>query len=213
VDVQIEWVHSAQLGKDINLKVLDEVDGILVPGGFGKRGVEGKILAAKFARENKLPYLGLCLGLQLMVVELARHHYRGNEANSTEFNPNTKYPVIDLMPEQREIEDKGGTMRLGLYPCHLQPGTIASEVYDKEMVLERHRHRFELNNDYRDALAEAGMVFSGIYQEKDLVEIVEIKDHPFMLGTQFHPEFLSRPYRAHPLFAAFIKAVVDHSKE
>jgi CTP synthase len=212
VDVQIDWIHSDQLGNEIDLKALDDADGILVPGGFGERGTQGKILAAKYARENKVPYLGLCLGLQLMVVELARHFYKDNNPHSTEFDPNTKYPVIDLMPEQRDITDKGGTMRLGLYPCHLQPGTIAAEAYGEEVVQERHRHRFELNNDFRDELAQAGMVFSGIYQEKDLVEIVEIKDHPFMLGTQFHPEFLSRPYRAHPLFVSFIKAAVEHSK-
>ena len=212
VDVDIHWIHSASLEGDIDPASLAEYDGILVPGGFGERGIEGKIRAIKYARENKVPYLGLCLGMQLMVVELARHHYQDNSPNSTEFNPMTPHPVIDLMPDQREIVDKGGTMRLGLYPCHLQPGSVAAEAYGEEVVVERHRHRFEFSNAYREDLSEAGMVYSGLSPDERLVEITEIKDHPFMLGTQFHPEFLSRPYRAHPLFTAFIKASVDHSK-
>ena len=212
VDVDIHWIHSASLEGDTDPESLAEYDGILVPGGFGERGIEGKIRAIKFARENKVPYLGLCLGMQLMVVELARHHYQDNSPNSTEFNPMTPHPVIDLMPDQREIVDKGGTMRLGLYPCHLQPGSVAAKAYEEEVVVERHRHRFEFSNAYREDLSEAGMVYSGLSPDERLVEITEIKDHPFMLGTQFHPEFLSRPYRAHPLFTAFIKASIDHSK-
>ena len=211
VDVEISWIHSAKLGKEIDISVLDDVDGILVPGGFGERGTEGKIKAIKYARENKVPYLGLCLGMQLMVAELARHHFSEEGANSTEFNPSTTHPVIDLMPDQRDITDKGGTMRLGLYPCQLQPDTLAAKAYQNELVQERHRHRFEFNNAYRDELGEAGMVFSGLSPDGKLVEIAELRDHPFMLGTQFHPEFLSRPYRAHPLFAAFLQAVVEHS--
>ena len=211
VDVEISWIHSAKLGKEIDISVLDDVDGILVPGGFGERGTEGKIKAIKYARENKVPYLGLCLGMQLMVAELARHHFSEEGANSTEFNPSTTHPVIDLMPDQRDITDKGGTMRLGLYPCQLQPDTLAAKAYQNELVQERHRHRFEFNNAYRDELGEAGMVFSGISPDGKLVEIAELRDHPFMLGTQFHPEFLSRPYRAHPLFAAFLQAVIEHS--
>ena len=211
VDVEISWIHSAKLGKEIDISVLDDVDGILVPGGFGERGTEGKIKAIKYARENKVPYLGLCLGMQLMVAELARHHFSEEGANSTEFNPSTTHPVIDLMPDQRDITDKGGTMRLGLYPCQLQPDTLAAKAYQNELVQERHRHRFEFNNAYRDELGEAGMVFSGLSPDGRLVEIAELRDHPFMLGTQFHPEFLSRPYRAHPLFAAFLQAVVEHS--
>ena len=210
VDVEISWIHSAKLEKEIDLSVLEDVDGILVPGGFGERGTEGKIKAIKYARENKVPYLGLCLGMQLMVAELARHHFSEESANSTEFNPSTTHPVIDLMPDQRDITDKGGTMRLGLYPCQLQPDTLAAEAYQTELVQERHRHRYELNNAYRDELGEAGMVFSGLSPDGRLVEIAELRDHPFMLGTQFHPEFLSRPYRAHPLFAAFLQAVVKH---
>ena len=213
VDVEISWIHSAKLGKEIDISVLDDVDGILVPGGFGERGTEGKIKAIKYARENKVPYLGLCLGMQLMVAELARHHFSEEGANSTEFNPSTTHPVIDLMPDQRDITDKGGTMRLGLYPCQLQPDTLAAKAYQNELVQERHRHRFEFNNAYRDELGEAGMVFSGISPDGKLVEIAELRDHPFMLGTQFHPEYLSRPYRAHPLFAAFLQAVVEHSNK
>ncbi len=213
VDVEISWIHSAKLEKEIDISILDDVDGILVPGGFGERGTEGKIKAIKYARENKVPYLGLCLGMQLMVAELARHHFSEEGANSTEFNPSTTHPVIDLMPDQRDITDKGGTMRLGLYPCQLQPDTLAAKAYQNELVQERHRHRFEFNNAYRDELGEAGMVFSGLSPDGRLVEIAELRDHPFMLGTQFHPEFLSRPYRAHPLFAAFLQAVVKHSNK
>jgi len=213
VDVEITWIHSAKLEKEIDISVLGDVDGILVPGGFGERGTEGKIKAIKYARENKVPCLGLCLGMQLMVAELARHHFNEEGANSTEFNPSTTHPVIDLMPDQRDITDKGGTMRLGLYPCQLQPDTLAAEAYQTDLVQERHRHRFEFNNAYRDELGEAGMVFSGLSPDGRLVEIAELRDHPFMLGTQFHPEFLSRPYRAHPLFAAFLQAVVEYSNK
>ncbi len=211
VDVEISWIHSAKLEKEIDISILEDVDGILVPGGFGERGTEGKIKAIKYARENKVPYLGLCLGMQLMVAELARHHFSEEGANSTEFNPSTTHPVIDLMPDQQDITDKGGTMRLGLYPCQLQPDTLAAKAYQNDLVQERHRHRYEFNNAYRDELGEAGMVFSGLSPDGRLVEIAELRDHPFMLGTQFHPEFLSRPYRAHPLFAAFLQAVVKHS--
>jgi CTP synthase len=213
VDLDIDWVHSVDLEKTDDLSSLEAADGILVPGGFGDRGIEGKIKAIRFAREHKVPYLGLCLGMQLMVIELLRHIIKGNGANSTEFNPNTPHPAIDLMPDQRDIVDKGGTMRLGLYPCQLKAGTIAAKAYGEKEIVERHRHRFELNNAYRDQLAEAGMVFSGVSPDNKLVEIAELKDHPFMLGTQFHPEFLSRPYRPHPLFAAYMKAVVEKSQK
>ena len=212
VDLEIDWIHSVDLEKNGDLSRLEIADGILVPGGFGDRGIEGKITAIRYARENKIPYLGLCLGMQLMVIEHLRHLQKDNGANSTEFNPATPHPVIDLMPDQRDIVDKGGTMRLGLYPCRLRAGTIAAEAYGKAEVQERHRHRFELNNAYREELADGGMVFSGISPDDRLVEIAELKDHPFMLGTQFHPEFLSRPYRAHPLFAAFLEAVVKKAK-
>jgi len=207
VEVEILWVHSAELEKGRGWEEIQQADGILVPGGFGSRGTEGKLQAARYARENKVPYLGLCLGMQLMVVDFARMIYTTEEPNSTEFDRSTPYPVIDLMPDQRGVVDLGGTMRLGLYPCVLQPGTVAAEAYQQPIVQERHRHRFELNNAYRDILQENGMRFSGISPDGRLVEIAELENHPFMVGTQFHPEFLSRPNRPHPLFVAFLKAV------
>jgi len=212
LDVDIAWVHSADLEKGRHWEPVREADGILVPGGFGDRGIEGKILAARYAREHQIPYFGLCLGMQLMVVEFARHVLGDESANSTEFDPGTPHPVIDLMPDQRGIVDMGGTMRLGLYPCRLQPNTRAAEAYGRDEVLERHRHRFEFNNAYRDILSQAGMTFSGLSPDERLVEIAELRDHPFMLGTQFHPEFLSRPNRPHPLFVAFLKAAAQRSK-
>jgi CTP synthase len=207
LEVEINWVHSSDLEKDRCWDVIHHADGILVPGGFGSRGIEGKIKAIRYARENKVPYLGLCLGMQLMVIEFARHLLGRDEANSTEFDRATPYPVIDLMPDQRSIADMGGTMRLGLYPCQLQPGTRAGQAYGVPLVEERHRHRFELNNAYRDMLSKGGMIFSGISPDGRLVEIAELADHPFMVATQFHPEFLSRPNRAHPLFLGFLDAV------
>ena len=182
---------------------------MIVPGGFGERGVEGKIATAHWARTSKIPYLGLCLGMQVMCIEFARFLLGTNDANSTEFNKDTSNPIIDLMPNQRNISEKGGTMRLGVYPCMLIPGTRAAEAYgktDNSNVNERHRHRFEFNNKYRQVFSENGMVFSGLSPDKELVEISELSDHPFMLGSQFHPEFISRPNRPHPLFSAFVKA-------
>jgi CTP synthase len=217
LEAEIEWIHSSDLEKGKGLDILKEVDGIIVPGGFGSRGIEGKIIAARFARENKIPYLGLCLGMQLMVIEFARHVFEDDQVNSTEFERSTPRPVIDLMPDQRDIADMGGTMRLGLYPCELQAGTCAATAYEavtsEKLVNERHRHRFEFNNSYRERLAEEGMVYSGISPDGRLVEIAEIRDHPFMVGTQFHPEFLSRPNRPHPLFLGFIKAVRDRANQ
>ncbi|HEX7973318.1 MAG TPA: CTP synthase [Anaerolineales bacterium] len=207
IEVEMSWVHSSDLEKGRGWDVVRQANGVLVPGGFGSRGIEGKIQAAHYARESRIPYLGLCLGMQLMVVEFARFALNTDDANSTEFDRSTKNPVIDLMPDQREIADMGGTMRLGLYPCALQPGTLAAAAYQKDMVQERHRHRFELNNAYRTVLSKAGMRFSGVSPDGRLVEIAELADHPFMLGTQFHPEFLSRPNRPHPLFVAFLDAV------
>ena len=206
VEIDLKWVHSAELEKGKGWDVLREADGIVVPGGFGSRGIEGKIQAAQYARENKVPYLGLCLGMQVIVVEMARNVLHKEEANSTEFDRATPDPVIDLMPEQTSITDKGGTMRLGLYPCDLKEGSLAREAYGVDRVDERHRHRFEFNNEYRTQMEEAGMRLSGLSPDGRLVEIVEIKDHPFMVGTQFHPEFLSRPNRPHPLFYALVKA-------
>ncbi len=211
VEVDITWIHSAELEKGKSWELIRDVDGILVPGGFGSRGIEGKIQAARYARENKIPYLGLCLGMQLMVVEFARHVLGIEEVNSSEFDRSTIHPVIDLMPDQKSITDMGGTMRLGLYPCQLTPGSIAARAYQKEVVQERHRHRFEFNNAYRTSLENAGLHYSGISPDGRLVEIAELADHPFMLGTQFHPEFLSRPNRPHPLFVGFLQAVKERT--
>lgn len=211
LDLDIDWIHSSDLEKGKNLSQLEEADGIIVPGGFGSRGIEGKIIATKFARENKTPFLGLCLGMQLMVVEFGRFIFGDETVNSSEFDHATKYPVIDLMPDQQHITDMGGTMRLGLYPCQLQQYTIAKAAYQTDLIEERHRHRFEFNNRFRDFYEENGMVFSGLSPDGKLVEIVEIKDHPFMLATQFHPEFLSRPNRPHPLFVRYIQTAKIHS--
>jgi CTP synthase len=207
VEAEIIWLHSADLERGKGLDDLKSAQGIIVPGGFGSRGIEGKIQAARYARENKVPYLGLCLGMQVMVIDFGRFVFGSEDANSTEFNRNTPHPVIDLLPEQRGIGDMGGTMRLGLYPCQLVDETVASSAYATKEVQERHRHRFEFNNTYRELFQEKGMVFSGQSPDGRLVEIAELCDHPFMLGSQFHPEFLSRPNRPHPLFRAFLDAV------
>jgi CTP synthase len=208
--VEIEWISSEDLEKGRNLHLLANVDGIVVPGGFGYRGIEGKIVAARYAREHKVPYLGLCLGMQVLCIELARAIFQSDSPNSTEFDISTHYPVIDLMPEQRDIADMGGTMRLGTYPCQLQPGTLAAQLYESQgygtLIEERHRHRFELNNHYRAEFEAHGLVFSGLSPDKRLVEISELADHPFMIGSQFHPEFKSRPTRPHPMFLGLIQA-------
>jgi len=211
-DVHIHWVSSEDLERGRDDELLADVDGIVVPGGFGYRGIEGKIVAARYAREHKIPYLGLCLGMQVMCIEFARHLFHSDEPNSTEFDIATEYPIIDLMPDQRDIADMGGTMRLGVYPCQLQPGTKAAQAYQAmgygEVVNERHRHRFEFNNHYRQEMEDAGMVFSGLSPDGRLVEIAELADHPFMVGSQFHPEFKSRPNKPHPLFEAFVEAAI-----
>jgi CTP synthase len=213
VEVEIEWVLSTDLEKGRDWEKVKSADGIIVPGGFGSRGTEGKVMTAKFARENKVPYLGLCLGMQLMCVEFARNVLGYEDANSTEFDRSTEHPVIDLMLEQRAITDMGGTMRLGLYPCVLQPGTKAADAYGEKQVDERHRHRWEFNNAFRAEYENAGMAFSGISPDGKLVEIAELKDHPYMVGSQFHPEFLSRPMRPHPLFLGLIEAAKEkHNK-
>jgi CTP synthase len=209
VVVEAEAFEKGPYGSDTaGWQQLKSLQGIVVPGGFDSRGIEGKILAARWAREHKVPYLGLCLGMQVMLVEIARSLGKLPDANSTEFNKATTAPVVALLPEQRAIKRKGATMRLGAYPCTLVPGTRAAAAYQQTTVEERHRHRYEINNDYREMFEKVGVVFSGFYQEKDLVEIAELKDHPFMLGTQFHPEFLSSPLKPHPLFKAFMAAVV-----
>jgi CTP synthase len=215
-DVKIRWISAESVEHPGGLEQLAGVDGIVVPGGFGDRGIEGKIRAARYARENKIPYLGLCLGMQVMCIEFARHVLGTNDANSTEFNPKTGNPVISLMPDQQGIEEMGGTMRLGLWQCVLQPGTHAAAAYAPlSMVEERHRHRWEFNNRYRAPLGAAGMVFSGLSPDGRLVEVAELSPevHPWMLGTQAHPEFRSRPNRPHPLFRAFLEAVAVHAGE
>jgi CTP synthase len=204
-DVNLLWISSEALEKGDADPLLRSAQGIVMPGGFGIRGIEGMIKAATYAREHNVPYLGLCLGMQVMVIEFARHVLKSNEPNSTEFNPDTKYPIIDYLPEQKGKRDKGGTMRLGNYPCHLTSGTRAAESYKGQQVIqERHRHRFEFNNDYRDILGKAGLVYSGVSPDGNLVEVCELADHPWMIGCQFHPEFSSRPNRPHPLFLGFI---------
>ena len=211
VEVEISWVHSADLEKEKGWEIVKEADAVLVPGGFGSRGIEGKILAARYARENTVPYLGLCLGMQVMCIDFARHVLDLEEANSTEFDRGTEHPIIDLMIDQRSITDMGGTMRLGLYPCLIQQGTKTSAAYGVPNVEERHRHRFEFNNAYRDEFEKRGMIFSGLSPDGRLVEIVELADHPYMVGSQFHPEFLSRPMRPHPLFVGLLKAAKERA--
>jgi CTP synthase len=211
LEADIQWIHSTELEKGKCWDLVQAANGIIVPGGFGSRGIEGKIQAAKYARENKVPYLGLCLGMQVMCVEFARDVLGYEDANSTEFDRGTSHPVIDLMLEQRAITDMGGTMRLGLYPCVFKPGTKAAAAYHEKQVEERHRHRFEFNNLYREEFDKAGMALSGLSPDGLLVEISEIKDHPFMVGSQFHPEFLSRPMRPHPLFVGLVKAAAERA--
>ncbi len=205
-DVEISWVSAEDIEKEGGEALLSSAQGIVVPGGFGYRGIEGMIITARYAREHKIPYLGLCLGMQIMVIEFARWVFGSNEANSSEFNPDTRYPVIDLMPEQKTVTTKGATMRLGNYPCQLVANTRAAQIYNEELIQERHRHRFEFNNDFRDILHEKGLTFSGLSPDGNLVEICEISGHPWMLGVQFHPEFKSRPNNPHPLFRDFIAA-------
>ena len=211
-EVNIRWVDSEEIEKEGAEKLLAGVDGILVPGGFGDRGTEGMIMAAGYAREKKIPYLGICLGMQMAVVSFARDVLGFHDANSTEFAPDTLHPVIDLMPEQREVEDLGGTMRLGAYPCKVKEGSLAYRLYGKAEISERHRHRFEFNNDFRQAMADAGLTLSGISPDNRIVEMVEVEGHPFYIGTQAHPEFKSRPNKAHPLFAGLVKAAVEYHK-
>ncbi|OPY59698.1 MAG: CTP synthase [Pelotomaculum sp. PtaU1.Bin035] len=204
--IEIKWINSEEVGRSNVDDFLKDVDGILVPGGFGDRGIEGKIEAIRYARERGVPYLGLCLGMQLAVVEFARNVLNWQGANSTEFNPHTRFPVIDLLPEQKDLDQMGGTMRLGGYPCRLQPDSLAGKSYQEEEIEERHRHRYELNNDYREALARGGLAFTGTSPDGYLVEIIELPGHPWLVATQFHPEFKSRPNRPHPLFRDFIGA-------
>jgi CTP synthase len=205
VKLNILWVNS----ENVEEELLHEADGILVPGGFGERGIEGKIKAINYGRLSKKPTFGICLGMQLMCVEFARNVLNLKGANSTEFDPNTPHPVIDIMEEQKQIEELGGTMRLGAYPCVLKEGTKVREIYKKEVIYERHRHRYEFNNAYRELFERNGFVISGLSPDGRLVEVVELKDHPWFIGCQFHPEFKSKPFDPHPLFVSFIKACID----
>jgi CTP synthase len=211
--VKIIRIDAENLESKSGLAKLKTLDGILVPGGFGDRGIEGKIAAARYAREHKVPYFGLCLGMQVAVIDYARSVLRLKGANSFEFDEKTPHPVIALMDEQRQVVQKGGTMRLGAYECKLKPGTLARKAYGKEVVSERHRHRFEVNNDYLARLEKAGLVISGWNPKRGLVEVVELKKHPWFLGVQCHPEFQSKPNQAHPLFAAFIAAAIKNKKK
>jgi len=206
--VNLRWIDSGDLETPGRERLLEGLDGIVVPGGFGHRGVEGKVRAARFARETGMPYLGLCLGMQVAVIELSRHILHSNAPNSAEFDEHTEYPVIDLMHAQRDIADKGGTMRLGVWPCRLLPGSRAYAAYEQPVIYERHRHRYEFNNEYRELLTSNGLVISGLSPDNQLVEVVELRDHPWFVGSQFHPEFTSRPDRPHPLFRDFIGASV-----
>jgi len=213
--VKLTWVDSEKLEQMDNIAdALKDYDGIMVGPGFGSRGIEGKVAAARYARENKVPYFGICLGMQIAVIELARHKAGMKEAASTEFVPDTPYPVISLLSEQRGIKDMGGTMRLGQYRCDLKPGTKAYAAYGSDTIYERHRHRYEFNNEYLDALVKAGMIVSGTHPkgDHDLVEIMELKDHPWFCAGQFHPEFKSKPLRPQPLFRDFIAAALHYSE-
>lgn len=206
VHVSIKWVDSSEVTDESVEEILGDVQGILVPGGFGSRGIEGMITAIQYAREKKIPFLGICLGMQLSIIEYARHVAGMETANSAEFDPETKYPVIDLMPEQKQVKQLGGTMRLGQYPCLLAPESQAAALYGESLIYERHRHRYEVNNDFRDQLEQAGVLFAGKSPDGRIVEMMEIPDHPWFIAVQFHPEFKSRPNRPHPLFRGFVCA-------
>ena len=210
--VNLSFIDSEQIEREGIGDQLNGTGGILVPGGFGRRGIEGMIQAITYARENKIPFFGICLGMQMAVIEYARNVCKLKKANSSEFDQETPHPVIDLLPEQKEITDKGGTMRLGAYECRLENGTFASEAYERKKISERHRHRYEFNNEYRDILTQKGLNISGISPDGRLVEIIELKDNPWFLGCQFHPEFKSKPTKPHPLFCRFIEASLKYTE-
>lgn len=209
IKVNIEWIQAEN---KINEEKISHLDSILIPGGFGERGISGKLEAVRYSLQHQVPLFGICLGMQCMVIEFARLNGL-DDAHSTEFNPETPYPVIDLMEEQKKIKNIGGTMRLGSYPCQLKEGTMAKDAYGEKEVSERHRHRYELNNDYREILQEKGLIISGTSHDDFLVEMVELKDHPWFLGCQFHPEFKSRPNKAHPIFVSFLEATLLNHKQ
>ena len=208
--MEIRWIHAEETHEENGKELFNGVDGILVPGGFGDRGFYGKMYAAKYARENKIPFFGICFGMQLAIVEFARNVVGLKDANSSEIDPNTPYPVIDLLPEQKDVDQLGGTMRLGLYPCKLNEGTRCAKAYGKEIIYERHRHRYEFNNEFKKRLVDKGLIISGVSPDERLVEIIELEDHPWFVGCQFHPEFKSRPTKAHPLFKDFIRAAKEY---
>lgn len=212
VDIKIKWIQARDLDCKNCKSILEGMDGILIPGGFDDRGAEGKLAAIKYARENKVPYLGISLGMQLAVIDFARNVAGLKDADSTEWNLDTKYPVIDLRPEQLDLDLQNGELRLGLYPCKLKEGTLAERIYKDELVYERHKNRYEVNNEYKDRLIEKGLVVSGISPDERLTEIIELKDHPWFIGVNFHPEFKSRPTNAHPIFVDFIKAAIENRK-
>lgn len=207
-EVEIDWIEAEDITED-NMKNLEGLDGILVPGGFGDRGIEGKILACKYARENNIPYFGICLGMQIAAIEYARNVLGYSDANSTEFDSNTKHAIIDFMPDQNDVLEKGGTMRLGSYPCSIKPGTIMEKAYGSLNITERHRHRYEFNNIFRSEFEEKGIIFAGTSPDQRLVEAIEIPANKFFIGVQYHPEFKSRPNKAHPIFREFIKASIN----
>lgn len=212
-DIEINWINAEHVNAENVEELLADADGILVPGGFGDRGIEGKIQATKFARENKKPFLGICLGMQLASIEFARHVLNLEGAHSSEIDPDTDHPIIDLLPEQKDVEDLGGTLRLGLYPCKIQEDTKAFAAYNNSLIYERHRHRYEFNNHYREEMEEKGFVFSGLSPDGRLVEIIELKDHPWFVASQFHPEFKSRPTNPHPLFRDFVGASLHFNEK
>ena len=210
--VKLQWIHSEQVEKGKCADLLRDLDGILVAPGFGDRGVDGKLSAVRYARENKIPFLGICLGMQCAVIEYGRNVLNLKNAHSTEINPETPYPVIDIMDEQKSITDKGGTMRLGAYPCQIEDGSLAKNIYGKELISERHRHRFEFNNHFLEQYQSSGMMTPGINPESGLVEIIEIPEHPFFIGVQFHPEYKSTVANPQPLFVSFV-AALTHAQE
>ena len=205
--VNIKWIDAEDIEKDAS--ILDGLDGIIVPGGFGSRGTEGMIMASKYARDNHIPYFGICYGMQIALIDIARNKLGFKDANSTEINPDTNYPIIDLLENQKDIKNVGGTLRLGNYDCTIEKDSLVYSLYGQEKIKERHRHRYEFNNDFRGKIRSAGVVFSGINEDKDLVEIIELKDEDFFVACQFHPEFKSRPTKVHPLFNGFVKAVIE----
>lgn len=212
-NVEIKWINSVDVTKENVNSLLSDCQGVLVPGGFGDRGIEGKIEAIRWARENKKPFLGICLGMQCSVIEFARNVLGFEGANSSEIDKDTKFPVIDIMSDQKDIEYLGGTMRLGLYPCKLNENSTSYKEYNDELIYERHRHRYEFNNEFRKRITEAGMKIAGTSPDERLVEIVEVEDHPWYVAVQFHPELKSRPNRPHQLFKGFIKAAVEDSEK